>query len=363
VSFESTSTLPKGTSLRFVRDVVEQLGYRRCRASPFFSPDDSLAYSWFETEKFRSFTGVYIHVAQEEGGSVSVYTRTNQGRSYYDCKHQNLTIKMLRKRFGGTFVTDFGVGRYLRPECEAEKPDQAGCHLAFQRFGSSIQRADWYLTTCAFPGASQQELYRFIPDLDPRVLSSHLLLPYLVSVFEEYMRSTFVALLHYSPSKEAVLKGARLSGRQLAEISQGALSVEEAFAQNLSFQNVLSASENLRLVDRRIDLAGLLRKPCRRRKTVLLDSLRDMVNRRHAFVHSSRLGLDLEDKLIWRFVDDLEIAIEKFYRYLTSLNRWTFDKGWGRPRGSARVTGRPRPEISLPQNDFSTPIVTEAPPV
>jgi hypothetical protein len=335
VSHESTSTLPEGTSLPAVRELVEQLGYKRCESSPFFSPHGSLAYSWFEATKFRSFTGVYIHISEEDG-RISIYTRTNVGRSYYDCQHQNLTLKALRQRFGGTFVTDFGTSRYFRPESGPEKPDQAGCHLAFQRFGRSILRADWYLTTRSFPGASQRELYRFIPDQDPRVLCCHLLLPYLVSIFEDYARSTFVSLLRYSAVKEAVLKGARLSARQLTEISEGLLSVEEALAQNLSFQNVLSASENLKLLDRRMDLAGQLRKPYRRRKISLFESLDDMVSRRHAFAHGSELKLDLDEKMIWKFVDDLEISIDRFYRHLTSLHDWAFDKSWGRPTGSAR---------------------------
>ena len=234
-------------------------------------------------------------------------------------------------------MTDFGTNRYFRPESGPETADQAGCHLAFQRFGRSLLRADWYLTTRAFPGASGRDLYRYIPDQDPRLLSCHLLLPYLVSIFEEYTRSTFVALLRYSPKKEDVLKGARLSAKHLTGISEGLLWVEEAFAQSLSFQNVLSASENLKMLDRRLDLAGQLRKPYRRRRTTLIESLQDMVNRRHMFVHESALRLDLDEKLIWRFVDDLETSIERFYRHLTSLHSWVYDKGWGRPTGKART--------------------------
>jgi hypothetical protein len=350
VSYESTSTLSEGTSLPAVREQVEKLGYQKSKPSPFFSPEGSLAYSWFEAKDFRSFTGVYMHVS-EQGGRISIYTRTNLGRSYYDCQHQNLTIKMLRQRFGGTFVTDFGAGHYFRPESGPEEPDQAGCHLAFQRFGRGILRADWYLTTRSFPGASQRELYRFIPDQDPRVLSCHLLLPYLVSVLEDNTRSTFVALLRYSAVKEAVLKGARLSAKQLMDISEGLLSVEEAFAQNLSFQNVLSASENLKLVDRRLDFAGQLRKPYRRRKINLLESLDDMVKRRHAFAHGPELRLDLDEKMTWKFVDDLEISVERFYRHLTSLHGWAFDKGWvdrAGPRAGPIARDRKPPHSRLP---------------
>jgi hypothetical protein len=353
VSHESTSTLPAETRMTVLREVISQLGYQKRRASLFFSPDDSLAYHWFQAKDFRSYAGVYLHIVRDDDGRFSVYTRTNSGRSYYDCQHQNLTIKTLRQRFGGTFVTDFGVGRYFPLDFDPELPDQAGAHIAFQRFGLGLILADSYLLTRTFPGAAGQELYQWTPGLDPRLLSCHLLLPYLVSIFEDYIRSTFVALLRYSPSKEAALKGARLSAKQLAEISRGIISVEEAFAQSLSFQNVLLASENLKLVDRRIDLAGQLRKPYRKRKTSLFESLQRMVSLRHVFIHESVLDVDLDEELIWNFVDDLEVAVVRFYRHLTSLRGWHFDQAWGRPKRETRSAYASKAKVGLPPPDPS----------
>jgi hypothetical protein len=240
VSYESVSSLPKSATLRAIVDALKQLGYCPCRRSPFFSPEDCLPYSWFDSDDYRSFTGVYLHVEPSASG-VAVYTRTNEGRSYYDREHQNATIRTLRRLFGGSFVTDFGRSRYFPHDVGPEEPDQAGCHLAFQRFGRSVVRADWYLQTRTFPGAEQRNLYKLVPDQDPRLLSCHLLLPYLVAVLEEYLRGTFVALLRYSSAKEKLLKGARLSAKQLREISEGTTSVEDAFAQTLSFQNVTAA--------------------------------------------------------------------------------------------------------------------------
>jgi hypothetical protein len=338
MSDESWSTLPKGTPLGGVRDALDALGYLKCSVPPFFSPKVSLAYSWFDTLHYRSFVGVYLDVAENQEGVIEVYTRTNEGRSFYDCEHQNLTIRTLRRKFGGEFRTDMGIGRYFKPDRDAEKPDQAGCHLAFQRFGHGIIRAHGYLSTLAFNDEKVQVLYQVMPGQDPRVLSRHLLLTYLAAVFEEYTRSTFVALLRYLPSKEAILKGARLSGKQLADVSDGALSIDEAFAQNLHFQNALQASEHLKLLDRRLDLAGLLRRPYRTRKTTLLDGLLEMVTRRNAFVHGTDLELNLNEKLMWKYLDDLETAVVRFYRHLTSLHGWEFSQGWGRGKGSTRLS-------------------------
>jgi hypothetical protein len=350
VSYESVSSLPIGTTLRAVSFAVKQLGYHPCRRSPFFSPEDCLPYCWFDSNDYRSFAGVYLHVEHTESGTV-VYTRTNEGRSYYDRQHQNATIRTLRRLFGGSFVTDFGRNRYFPDDGCPEEPDQAGCHLAFQRFGRSVLRADWYLQTRTFPGAEQRELYKLVPDQDPRLLSCHLLLPYLVAVFEAYLRDTFVALLRYSSAKEKVLKGARLSAKHLREISEGATSVEDAFAQTLSFQNVTAAAESLSLIDKRIDLLAQFRKPFRRRKRNLVETLEEMIARRHAFVHRSEFGFDLDEQMVWRLLDDLEFSVDRFYRHLTKLRGWAYDKGWGRPTGSQRRLHLPPNATSDRAND------------
>ena len=338
MSYESTSVLSDGTRISYVREAICQLGYKRCRPSPFFAAADDEAYAWFEEKDYRSFTGVYLHISADKAKGVSVYTRSNAGRSFHDRTHQNLTIKTLRRRFGGHFQTDFGRNRYFAAdETPVETPEQAGCHLAFQRFGGNLLRADWYLTMRKFPADAYREVYRILPDRDPQLLSNHLLLPYLVSIWEEYVRSTFVALLRYSPKKESILKGSRPSGKQLSDISDGITSVEDAVADGLSFQSIQTASDNLKLLDGQLDLSGLLRRPYHRRKTSLFDSLSDMVRRRHAFVHRSQLELGLKEGVAWQFVDDLEAAVDRVHRHLTSRRGWFYDKGWGRPKGSARL--------------------------
>jgi hypothetical protein len=76
----------------------------------------------------------------------------------------------------------------------------------------------------------------FLQELDPRTLANHMLVPSLVAAIEEYFKSTFIALLRYSPRKEAFLKGARLQGEQLLAISDGKATAEEQISETLPFQ-------------------------------------------------------------------------------------------------------------------------------
>ena len=97
---------------------------------------------------------------------------------------------------------------------------QAGCHLAFQRFGEGLIKADIYLTSREFPQEHWKHTGKieFLDQMNPRLLSNNLLLPYLVSVLEDYFKSTFVVLLQYSDRKESFLRGARLSSDHFLRI-------------------------------------------------------------------------------------------------------------------------------------------------
>lgn len=116
-------------------------------------------------------------------------------------------------------------------------------------------------------------------------------------------------------------------------ISDEVSSVEAALAENLPFQSVVSSAENLKLADRRLDLAGLLRKPYHRRQISLFDSITDMIVRRRGFVHRTVLQLDLNEALTWRFVDGLETSIDRLYTQVIQINGWIYDKGWADHEG------------------------------
>jgi hypothetical protein len=172
----------------------------------------------------------------------------------------------------------------------------------------------------------------FLDQMNPRLLSNNLLLPYLVSVLEDYFKSTFVALLQFSDRKEVFLRGARLSAEHLLKISSREFSVEAAIAETLPFQRLSAICQHFKSLEPNLDLAGALRKPYRRRKKSLLETLEEMVLRRHAFIHQGKLDTSFDDADIKRTLDDLEESVIRCYRRITDYYRWEFDQGWGRGR-------------------------------
>ena len=241
MSYESQSTLPAGTSLDDVCSLVELLGYRRISPIPHSYRGELRRFGYYDEADYRSYTGVLLSISHSDtAGELVVSTRTPVARSYYDLEQQNNTIRLLRKHFGGAFVTDAGKGRYFRAESEARSPPQSGCHLAFQRFGSNLIKADVYLMYRVFSNKEwhQTGIFDFVDAINPRLLSNNLLLPYIVAVLEEYFKSTFVALLKYSERKAGFFKGNRLSADHLSRISSGITSVEQAIVEMLPFQRI-----------------------------------------------------------------------------------------------------------------------------
>ena len=269
-------------------------------------------------------------------GEIAVETRTPIGRSYYDLAKQNATIGGLKKQFGGTFTTDEGKGRYLRAMMGPPSAPCSGCKIAFDRFGFNLVRALLCHQSQQFPDHPPGK-WKVLQELDPRILANNTLVPFLVAAMEEYFKATFVALLRYSPRKETFLKGVRLQGDQLVRISDSETTIEDEVADSLSFQRPSAICKNFDALDPKLDLAGVLRKPFRRRKQSLLDSLEAVVVNRHEFIHRATLDMSLSDERITDTIYDLDSAMTRVYRRITSHYGYVFDRGWYLGRRSAQT--------------------------
>jgi hypothetical protein len=115
-------------------------------------------------------------------------------------------------------------------------------------------------------------------------------------------------LLKYSPQKERFLRGVRLRSDQLARISDGQESVENAVAETLSFQRISIACKNFEGIDKELDLAAQLRQPLKEGPDHpnLFDMLEGLAERRNRFVHQASLDMDLNDVSVKQMFHDLD---------------------------------------------------------
>lgn len=316
MSYTSESKLGSRASLSRVTEIVTLLGYFRVNDG-LKVPGRAGSYVWAEQKDYQSYVGVELDIYVRKSKKIVVTTRSRVGRSYWDIKQQNRTIKMLRDIFGGHFVTDAGRDRYWRPEGKPPSPVFSGCFLARWRLHNAFIKPKLYISQRGLdkPNAWPQPTGHYLIDeMNPRLFSNNLLIPYLVAVWEEYFRSSFIALLKYSPQREAALKKANLNQTQLESIASNIATVEDSVANLFSFQRPSIIDKNFKLLDSGMNLAGVLRKPYRRRKISLFDSIEHCVEDRNAFVHSGLVNINLTDQKLQTILADFEIGVERCYQ-------------------------------------------------
>ncbi|MFA7021446.1 hypothetical protein [Aliarcobacter sp.] len=328
MSYETQNFLPKELKLEKLFKYLQLNNFVKYYGHSRSKKDRIADFSWFENNDYKSWTGVELSIYRENE-QIIVYTRTSISKSYYDLMHQNNIVLGIRDYFGGYFVTDEGKNKILKPDKMPSTPPQSGCHLAFQTFGMNIIKVSIYLQNRQFAHSFEKSGLWIMDNMNPKILSNNLLLPYLISVMEDYFKSTYIALLKYSENKEKIFKdNNRIGTENLIKISNQQLSIEESLTESMSFQNIELISKHFQKIDSKIDIKGLLSKPYKNRKTKLFESINELVQKRHKVIHSSIMDLNFDENKLKKAIKDVENSIDIFYKFLTEYYNWNYEKGW-----------------------------------
>lgn len=310
---DAENTFPVGTKSRAVREFLELLGYR------YWGTERSrIAMHHAGENPFEYFTGVSAFIAVRASSATSVHTRTAVWRNRVDSILHNRTVRQLHLRFGGSFSSDEGRNRYLRFDGDGRTGADAGCFLALWRFETNFARVGVHRqsrTVARHPSA------HLAGDHDPEVVANNLLVPYLVAVAEDYFRTAWIALLHYSPRRADILHSYRVTADEFASVDRS-WDVSELVARRRTFQNVAAIDRNFRDIDAKLDVGGMLKRPFRRRKMSLYHSLHDLFERRHALVHRAELALPFDDRRLAADVENVKHAVTRVHLGLQRHYGW-----------------------------------------
>lgn len=313
MSYTSQNTFPRSVSVDKVREIIILLGYEKINDG-LRVPNRNGSFLWFCSDDYKSYSGVELDLYSTGSGQVTVSTRSTAGRSYWDLSQQNKTIKLLRDIFGGHFETDSGRNRCMRPNGKPPTNLSAGCYLARRRFHNALLSARTYIDSRVVENARQKPTgLHFLDVMNTRLFSNNLILPYVVGIWEDYFKLTFEVLLRYSKARETTLKRARLTSDQLNAVALGECSIEQALAASHSFQRPSAISEHFRVLDPKLDVAGMLRRPYRRRKKTLFDTIEELVECRNEFVHTGNINTNFVDGALGSAIVDFEAAIDRVY--------------------------------------------------
>jgi len=165
-------------------------------------------------------------------------------------------------------------------------------------------------------------------EMNPILLANNLLVPYLVACAEEYFRATYIALLKYSDKKPQILNSVRVSGDFLIQSFDSSHPLETAIASTLSCQNLSSICNHFKTLDAKLDIAGALHKPFRKRRVTLFESIQNLIEHRHSLIHRNDIRTSYTEENMNRDVADLEAAIKRVYKVIADRYDWIYDDSY-----------------------------------
>ena len=283
---------------------------------------------YFNYEDYLSFSGIQLNI-NLESKKPHIHLHTWISCSEHDIKYLNYTTKMIKKRFGGYFVSDYGKNRLLKNnECIEIKKSEAGCYLAYQRFvNNNMKLIQIFYEECR--PKSKNKNIEFLLDYAFNIksddLHNNLLVPFIVSVVEDYFRSTFVAILKYLPEekKKLVFKNFKIHPEELIKINKRETDVENAIAQSLNFQNLNIINNNFKLLDNKINLKKLYTGKIKNINNSLLIKVEKLFKQRHVLIHRTKLNYDYSDKKFLKDIVILKNLVYITYKYLIIIYNWS----------------------------------------
>ena len=289
------------------------LNYKKIRRQSK-AKDEIGHFIWFHTDPYKSWTGVELTINRYED-CIFVSTRSRISRSHWDLEHQCKTIKNIYDFFGGYFVTDIGKNKLWKPSAKAPSDLASACYLAHWNFRNNIKKAQWYMSNRNIKENSQSnKLLNFIyREFDPTLLSNNFIIPYLIAIWEDFCRSVFVAVLINSNKKEANIKKLNFNSTQLEKILIQNKSIETAIAENFTFQRPSKISEIFKIIEPKLDLSATLKKPIKRRRETLYETIEMLIELRNDFVHKGTINHDFKTNRVSQIITNLDKAAAHIY--------------------------------------------------
>lgn len=328
MGWDATSYLKKGTKANEVGLFLEALGFTKVKPEPgdlikeigYYKPDDDPDGEYLN--------GLYVQVANTPQGP-QVWTRANISRTRNDRDLHNWTLRELRARFGGHWHSDFGHNRYFKDDGPHITGAECGCLKAFHYFHNSTVRAKLFLSNQRFDDENWYPIKKLtvIDQMNPKIVATNVIVPFLVAIVEEYFRATYVALLRASEKRASIFKSARVSEVELLAISQGQMTVEHAVSRWKSFQDMKRITESFAELDKRINVHAVLSKPYKRRKESLYQTFERLIEMRHDLIHRATLNVRYLPQDVVRDVESVSAGIKRIYQAIIAVHDWDPDFG------------------------------------
>jgi len=313
--------------------IIEFLEFVGYRLQGKKKTDEYVVYSmtFFEFIDYKYKEGVSLEIYDFGiDREIEISTHTSIWRSADDTDFHNYTIKKIKERFGGWFHSDYGRNRYFKISSDRLSGAEAGVLYAYESFCENLKTITMitnYLENNnegviqTFDGE-----FSFLNKYNPKVMIANILIPYVISLTEEFFRASHIALLRYSSVRDKIISSSnRLGSDELVRIQNKEMDVCEAISKWLNFQEISKVSSHFCAINKKIDVSGVFRK-YKRNKLNGYDLFSQFIERRHDLIHRASYDHDYTKESIIRDIKDINNLIGFIYLHIASVNGWDVDK-------------------------------------
>ncbi|WP_299261839.1 hypothetical protein [uncultured Aquimarina sp.] len=317
MGYDSSIYLNKETDIIEVKQFLKILNYEEFEENYYF-------YNNNDSEEH--FTGVTLNIIEENSEYLELHMRTTVWKTIYDNDYVNLTLKQISERFQGYFETEFGKNTIYEFDGIERKGAEVGCFTVFRNFNNNMTKPSVFLQFL-----EHEEMKNPVPieipilnEMNPVSIGINFTIPYLISVLEEYLRSTYIVLLKYSENKKDIFKSSRIISEDLFEVSEGFLSAEKIVARTISFQNINGINSAFKKISNDINLTNLLNsnKP----ENNYLERLENLIKFRHLIIHSNQTISYYSTNDLKNDISLIFDICDIFYENLIKIYNWNPEK-------------------------------------
>ena len=312
-------------TLKQIEDLISPLGWLKDDEKY----GDFPLYWWFKHDNYESIRGAWLSLREPSeddppGTRLVFCSGTQMSRSWEDMEAQNLVIKELKARFGGSLWNpQRGVCGYIHNDIPRLSANEKACGLAHYSFTQNIYRAKVAIDDFPETVKLQREDFPDVASLNKEVVRNNTLLSFLVSCFETFLKDMFVAFVNTNDDCRARVlsdkNNRKVEMADLAKILSGDLSLGRYMASNFTFQNLESAGTayqrflNIPLhevLNRRRKIDGRIRR--------FREVFDEILETRHKIIHDAYLDLYLDREVLEFYVAVLERFVADLLGFLRS---------------------------------------------
>jgi len=322
MSIDLELRIPKHIIKKEIEDVLIPMGW-------VVNPKYENCYTWYHMDNYQSIRGVWLYLkyySSEKKTTTTITTSTSAGRSYEDLFTQNNTLKILKKIYGGyIYNPQTGTRSYITNDIPKLQASEKALGFVYSAFHDNLLK-----TSIIIEDVPEQILLAdsYIAELNKELLRNNMIVPFLVTTLETFLKYTFIRYLETNESArdQVFKKNDKIHFSKLKSLLEGQISISSLETENYNFQNLISANEAFKKY-LEIDLFEILNtsKKFNKRIVVLREVITKMLDSRHKFIHEGIIDYKLSRAEMEKYIFCLNSFGELFVDRLLILKNLRID--------------------------------------